>query len=138
MKTFLGRIVACIVATWFVLAAGMLMADSKEQYLYTCKCGKKCDCNTVETQPGKCPCGKKLKENYILGINGDEAIVCDCGGCVCDLSDTDPEMCSCGLPVNEISLKGLYVCACGPECTCNTVSKEPGTCPCGKDLKKVE
>ncbi|BCR06559.1 hypothetical protein DESUT3_36280 [Desulfuromonas versatilis] len=29
----------------------------------------------------------------------------------------------------------LYVCDCGPQCSCNTVSAEPGKCACGKDLK---
>jgi hypothetical protein len=28
----------------------------------------------------------------------------------------------------------VYVCACGPECTCNTVKTSPGTCTCGKEL----
>ena len=28
----------------------------------------------------------------------------------------------------------LYVCNCGPECKCNTVSKNPGKCSCGQDL----
>lgn len=28
----------------------------------------------------------------------------------------------------------LYVCNCGPECECETVSTEPGTCECGKEL----
>ncbi len=29
----------------------------------------------------------------------------------------------------------LYVCDCGPQCSCNTVSSEPGKCACGKELK---
>jgi hypothetical protein len=29
----------------------------------------------------------------------------------------------------------LYVCDCGPECDCNTVSTEPGDCKCGKPMK---
>lgn len=28
----------------------------------------------------------------------------------------------------------IYSCACGPECDCNTVSTEPGTCTCGAKL----
>jgi hypothetical protein len=28
----------------------------------------------------------------------------------------------------------LYVCNCGPDCDCGTVSTEPGTCGCGSDL----
>lgn len=28
----------------------------------------------------------------------------------------------------------VYVCSCGPDCSCDTVSTTPGTCTCGKDL----
>lgn len=28
----------------------------------------------------------------------------------------------------------LYVCNCGPECKCNTVSTKPGNCTCGEKL----
>lgn len=28
----------------------------------------------------------------------------------------------------------VYVCACGPDCTCGTVKTAPGTCTCGKEL----
>lgn len=28
----------------------------------------------------------------------------------------------------------VYVCDCGPECTCNTVATSPGSCTCGKEL----
>ena len=29
----------------------------------------------------------------------------------------------------------LYTCNCGPDCKCNSVSTQPGTCPCGTPLK---
>ena len=143
MKTILKFAAACLFPALFFLAAGNLIAVEKSKdtpkFVYTCDCGKKCDCDTVATQPGKCPCGKELRENNILKIDGDKAIVCDCGGgCVCALHDTDPISCSCGAPLDEVSLKGLYACACGPDCKCNTVSDQPGTCACGKELRKVE
>ncbi|OGQ97566.1 MAG: hypothetical protein A2521_10295 [Deltaproteobacteria bacterium RIFOXYD12_FULL_57_12] len=28
----------------------------------------------------------------------------------------------------------VYVCACGADCTCNTLSSKPGTCGCGSAL----
>jgi hypothetical protein len=31
----------------------------------------------------------------------------------------------------------LYVCNCGPECDCGSVSVEPGTCTCGTELVAV-
>ncbi len=143
MKTIVQLTVTAFLLNVFFLAPGSIvfqvLAEDAPQFIYTCACGKKCDCNTVATKPGKCPCGKKLAKSNILKIEGDKAIVCDCGGgCVCDLSDSDSGNCSCDLPVGEVSLKGLYVCACGKDCTCNTVSDKPGKCPCGKELRKVE
>jgi len=32
----------------------------------------------------------------------------------------------------------LYVCACGESCLCDTMSKNPGQCTCGKDLVKTK
>lgn len=31
----------------------------------------------------------------------------------------------------------LYVCNCGPDCACGSVSAEPGTCSCGSELVKA-
>lgn len=30
--------------------------------------------------------------------------------------------------------KAYYVCNCGDDCTCNTVSQKPGECTCGSEL----
>ena len=32
----------------------------------------------------------------------------------------------------------LYVCACGEGCPCDTMSRNPGQCSCGKDLIKAK
>ena len=32
----------------------------------------------------------------------------------------------------------LYVCACGESCPCDTMSRNPGQCSCGKDLIKTK
>jgi hypothetical protein len=32
----------------------------------------------------------------------------------------------------------IYVCACGEACPCDTMSRNPGKCSCGKDLIKVK
>jgi hypothetical protein len=32
---------------------------------------------------------------------------------------------------------GKYMCACGPECKCDTISQNPGNCTCGKKMKKI-
>ena len=31
----------------------------------------------------------------------------------------------------------VYVCNCGPECTCGSVAVKPGTCSCGEDLVRA-
>ncbi len=35
---------------------------------------------------------------------------------------------------NSSASNTLYVCNCGPECKCNTVSTKPGKCACGAEL----
>jgi hypothetical protein len=35
---------------------------------------------------------------------------------------------------DEVKSNILYVCNCGPECKCNTVSTKPGKCGCGVEL----
>ncbi len=30
-----------------------------------------------------------------------------------------------------------YVCNCGPDCNCNSMSREPGNCSCGKPMKQT-
>ena len=30
-----------------------------------------------------------------------------------------------------------YICNCGPDCNCNSMSKEPGNCKCGKPMKQT-
>jgi hypothetical protein len=32
----------------------------------------------------------------------------------------------------------IYVCGCGEACSCDTMSRNPGKCSCGKDLIKVK
>ena len=111
MKTVLKLTSAILVLAAYFFVAGSVFAEQpagdSPDFIYTCKCGKSCDCNAVTTQKGKCPCGKKLQRNSVLKIEGDKAIVCACGGgCECDYNEGDGS-CSCGLPVNEISLEGI-------------------------------
>lgn len=30
-----------------------------------------------------------------------------------------------------------YICNCGPDCHCNSISTEPGNCSCGKPMKQA-
>jgi hypothetical protein len=112
---------------------------ARQDVLYTCNCGAECNCNTVSTQPGKCKCGVEMKWGHVLKIEGNEAILCQCGeGCKCGgLDAKDPTKCVCGMPVKRVNLEGtgVYFCNCGGSCYCNTVSDKPGKCRCGMELK---
>lgn len=142
MKTNMFVSFAILSLILLFLMPAVLIAEKAakgSQFIYACKCGEGCDCNTVATEPGDCACGKKMGEYNVLKLDGDNAIVCACGGgCECDLNSADPSLCTCGVPVKTVSLKGLYACACGPGCDCNTVADAPGVCACGKELRKVE
>ena len=112
----------------------------RQDLLYTCACGKSCDCGTVSTKPGKCSCGKEMRESHVLKVEGNEAIVCTCGGgCKCALENNDSTQCGCGKTVERINLKGagVYFCNCGGSCKCNTLSDAPGDCNCGMKLEMV-
>ena len=114
----------------------------RQDVLYTCDCGPQCDCNSMSTQPGNCACGKPMKWGHVLKVEGNEAILCQCGeGCSCaGLDPKDPSKCMCGKPVKRVNMEGTgtYFCNCGGSCACNTLSESPGKCKCGMNLKKVE
>ena len=52
-----------------------------------------------------------MKSGHVLKIEGNEAILCQCGeGCKCDGLDTkDPTKCVCGNPVKRVSLEGTGI-----------------------------
>jgi hypothetical protein len=44
-------------------------------------------------------------------------------------------------PKGKMDLKvgdQIYACNCGEECLCNTMSRNPGKCTCGKDMVKAK
>ena len=116
-----------IVTALAVAFAGMALAGStgkaglaEGDEAYFCQCGEKCPCDTVSNNPGKCTCGVDLAKGKVTAASGDELTA----------------------DVNGESLKykadGQYACNCGPACTCNTISQNPGKCTCGVDMKKVQ
>ena len=42
-----------------------------------------------------------------------------------------------GVAVAADKSKVYYVCNCADDCKCNTISKEPGKCACGKELSAM-
>lgn len=112
---------------------------NRTDVLYTCACGAGCDCNTVNTQPGTCRCGKPLEWGHVVRVEGDHAMVCTCAeGCTCKQDASDPTKCGCGKTLKQVNLagSGLFFCNCGGSCACNTLSPEAGKCKCGMSLKQ--
>jgi hypothetical protein len=90
--------------------------------VYACNCGSECKCDTMANKAGSCTCGKAMVKAKVVRIEGGTAYL---------KADNWKE---------ERSFKttGKYVCACGPTCKCNAISQNPGKCPCGVDMEKVE
>ena len=137
MRQGLRAVLSIIIMASLVLAAGA--GEPGDNVVYVCPCGSGCTCQPASKTPGKCACGKELRKTHVLRLEGSEGLVCTCEGeCTCPIDGDDPTRCLCGKPVERTSLKGLHVCDCGnPRCVC-TVTKEPGLCKCGKELKKAE
>jgi hypothetical protein len=108
-----------------VFSAGPVWSQSKPEQIYkagdtvyVCGCGAGCDCGSISKNVGKCGCGKDLLKPPLPG--GKRKIYYMMNG-------------------KELSApaSGKYMCACGPGCKCGTISQKPGTCSCGKPMKKA-
>jgi hypothetical protein len=121
-KVVLGVLFLCA-SSLLVLASesstGKLDVKVGEEY-YVCNCPG-CDCHTISSKKGKCSCGNDLVTAKVTQVKGETAHF---------KADGWKEE-------RPFSLVGKYTCACGPTCTCKTISQKPGTCGCGKELKKV-
>jgi len=113
-----------ILAIVFSLAFAALALGDRSQMpgkigdeIYVCGCGEGCPCDTMSRNPGTCSCGNDLVKTKITTIEKGKITV---------EARTKP----------FVSI-GKYVCACGPECKCNTISQNPGNCSCGKGMVPV-
>jgi len=75
-------------------------------FISVCKPGK--DCGKFETgalNPDGCKCGTEKEPLHVLKIEGEFAVLCQCGGgCACDLNAKNPYLCGCGNPVKVVRL----------------------------------
>ena len=94
------------------------------------------DCEAMALKAGKCDkCGKELVQKHLLGTKDGQAMLCDCGAsCTCDAKGIKDGKCGCGKEIKTMSSKGMYVCPMG----CPDISKTPGKCACGMDMKQSE
>jgi hypothetical protein len=89
--------------------------------IYACDCGADCPCNTMSRMAGKCTCGKDMVKAKVMKVEGDKVML--------KAEKWDKE--------RAFKTTGKYMCDCGPECKCDTISQNPGKCPCGMEMKKV-
>ncbi len=90
--------------------------------LYACNCGESCPCMTMSRNPGNCSCGNEMVKAKVLKVEEDTAML--------KAESWEKE--------RPFKLTGKYVCACGPECKCDTISQNPGKCTCGVELKELK
>jgi hypothetical protein len=91
------------------------------QEVYACNCGEACPCDTLSNNPGKCTCGKDLVKAKVVSVGDGKA------GLIAEGWEKP----------REFAVAGKYVCACGPQCPCDTISQNPGKCTCGVEMKAV-
>jgi hypothetical protein len=123
----MNKLMAIVASLVFVVTAAVALAQSGAESsfkagesIYACGCGAGCSCGTMSNKAGKCGCGKQMVKTSLTKVADGKAYYQMNG--------------------KEVSAptSGKYVCACGAGCPCGTVSQQPGTCGCGKPLKKVE
>lgn len=89
--------------------------------IYACNCGEKCPCNTMSMNAGKCTCGKEMIKAKVTKVEGGKAMLSAAGW------EKD----------RPHAMTGKFMCNCGPECKCDTISQQAGKCTCGKEMKKA-
>ena len=118
---------ATVLVFTVLIVAGIAFAQSETEKtfkagdtVYVCACGTGCDCGTIGYKPGKCGCGKELVKTAVTRVDKGKVFYM--------------------LDGKELSAPavGKYVCGCGAGCKCGTISQKPGTCGCGKPLKKAD
>jgi hypothetical protein len=112
-------LILALVGFAYQSSTGKLAVKTGEEY-YVCNCTS-CPCNTISSLKGKCGCGNDLVKAKVTKVEKDTASF------KAEAWDKD----------RQFNTVGQYVCGCGSQCTCKTVSQKPGKCGCGHDLKKV-
>jgi len=108
-------------------AAGLFAAQEKSKMalkvgdeIFACNCGPTCPCQTLSRKEGTCACGQPLAKAKVKSVGEGTAV----------LTIGDKEQ--------TFKTVGKYMCACGPECKCDTISQSPGKCACGVDMIEVK
>ena len=95
------------------IEAGTQADGNRQDLLYTCDCGSKCNCNSGSMKPGNCACGVAMKWGHIVKVEGNEGLLCmSHQGCKCTIDKNDPTKCGCGSPLKRVNLKGSAINFC--------------------------
>jgi hypothetical protein len=121
-KTFFFPVIVLFFATVAFAGTFGKMDLKVGDTIYACNCGADCPCNTMARMPGKCTCGKEMVKAKVMKVEKGRALLkADSWG-----------------KARYFKTTGKYACACGPDCKCEAISQNPGKCPCGEEMKKVE
>jgi hypothetical protein len=119
----LGMVLVLMFGLWGTAAAEPNRLDLKVgETVFACNCGEDCPCQTMAKKTGKCVCGSEMVEAKVIKVEAGKAYLQ-----AKDWPKTRPFL-----------MVGKYYCACGPDCTCNTISQKPGKCVCGTEMKSVQ
>lgn len=110
------------------LMAAAVLADATNKLdlkvgdeIYACNCGEQCDCQTMSRKEAACVCKKPMVKAKVVSVGEGTAM----------LQAKDWEK------PRPFKTVGKYACACGPDCSCGTISQKPGNCACGKPMKQA-
>ena len=118
---FVGVLVLFCAALAYAGTAGKMDLKVGDE-VYACNCGADCPCNTMARMPGKCTCGKDMVKAKVMKVEDGQVML--------KADSWEKE--------RAFKTTGKYACACGPDCKCEAISQNPGKCPCGAEMKKVE
>jgi hypothetical protein len=116
-RLFILTLVCTLAFATFALAGKAKMTVKVGDEIYVCACGEGCPCDTMSRNPGQCTCGKDLVKTKVTKVEKGKIWV---------ESRQKPFL-----------SVGKYVCNCGPNCKCDTISQSPGNCTCGMKMVKV-
>jgi len=117
-KALIFAIVFSLALSAVVLADKTKMVAKVGDELYVCACGEGCPCDMMSRNPGQCTCGKDMVKTKVTKVEKGKITV---------ESRKKPFM-----------SVAKYVCDCGPDCKCDTISQNPGNCTCGKKMVEVK
>lgn len=116
----LGILLVVTASTRLIAKDKSTMTLKAGDEVFACNCGKDCPCQTLSRKEGTCACGNPLVKAKVKSVGEGTAVLV--------LGDRE----------QTFKTVGKYMCACGPECKCDTISLMPGKCSCGVDMIEVK